>query len=450
MATQRPTKVWTWFHTLLAASALIVAHAPSARSQPELAQEGIYYATLGNNASIPGALIAIDVTTGAGSILGPTGIVGGNGDDGVPALAIRSTGEIIAMEIGPSSRVYQIDALTGADTLLSTTSLNSPPAIAFDGSDLLWAVDVGGTLYTLDYLTGIATTIGATGVFIKGMAFDPTTGVLWGTDASGGVYTLDKQTGAATLVGNTGLPPTSDICFDAAGTMYGSSGGGFVTNNLITIDRVTGAGQVVGSIGYVSVSGMATRHQPFVAVAVLSYRALWATDHVEVRWRLLDPTGSISFDVARSEMDAPFRRVDGPRIGVLHGEFVMADEDVTPGRDYRYHVAVLEEGVETASFETRVAVPGVRTSLGQNYPNPFNPRTSVAFSTGAPGHVTLIVYNASGEALRTLVDGDRPAGSFTESWDGRDEKGTAVASGVYFFRLRAGKETLTRKAVLIK
>jgi len=422
----------------------------STPADPEPAIAGVHYATLGNNASVPGALITINAATGAGTLVGPTGIVGGMGDPGVPALAIRSTGEILAMDIGAPSMLYWIDAATGAATLVSATTLSSPPAIAFDGSDVLWAVDNSGKLHILDGVTGVSTLVGATGAFIKGMAFDPTTGVLWGSDASGGVFTINVQTGTATLVGNTGLPPTSDIYFDTVGVLYGSSGGGFTINNLITINKATGAGQVVGSIGFASVSGMATRHDRFVPVALQAYNAYWIDGRVEVRWRLIHIEGSIAFDVSRAAGNGQFQRLDDTTIVETRGDFVFVDDATEPDRTYRYQVVVFEDGDPVTFFEASVSTPKVDVALGQNYPNPFNPTTRISYTTGRTGHVSLEIYDSSGRSIRTLVDREMPPGTFTEAWDGRDGNRQSVASGVYFYRLVIGKQVLTRKAVLLK
>jgi hypothetical protein len=88
--------------------------------------------------------------------------------------------------------------------------------------------------------------------------------------------------------------------------------------------------------------------------------------------------------------------------------------------------------------------------LDQNVPNPFNPTTSIEFSLVEAADVTLRIYNASGQLVRTLVDGHRAANAHTVSWDGRDSRGQTVASGVYFYRLNAGAFVQTRKMVLLK
>ena len=94
------------------------------------------------------------------------------------------------------------------------------------------------------------------------------------------------------------------------------------------------------------------------------------------------------------------------------------------------------------------AVPE-RFELGANYPNPFNPSTIIPYQLPAPMHVRLEVFNVLGQRIATLVDGARPAGSHTASWEATDAGGRAVAAGVYLYRLSGGGAHLIRRMVLI-
>jgi hypothetical protein len=103
----------------------------------------------------------------------------------------------------------------------------------------------------------------------------------------------------------------------------------------------------------------------------------------------------------------------------------------------------LPSGVEDAEIH--------RLALGQNYPNPFNPVTKVAFTVpeGA-GRVTLTVHNVSGQVVRTLVDEELPAGPALAVWNGADDSGRSLASGVYFARLVSDEQSAFRKMTLLK
>jgi hypothetical protein len=89
-------------------------------------------------------------------------------------------------------------------------------------------------------------------------------------------------------------------------------------------------------------------------------------------------------------------------------------------------------------------------SLLQNYPNPFNPTTIVQFKIPQPAKVSLKVYNILGQLVRVLVDEEKPTGIYQSVWDGKDAEGKEVASGIYFYRLQAGKYDEVRKMVLVK
>ena len=438
--------------TILSISSAMIALSvvPGALAQPDPAVSGVCYATLGNNASSPGALITVNTATGAGAVVGATGIVGGLSDPGVPALAIKSTGEMYATDIGPSSKLYRVDATTGAATLVAPTTLSSVTAIAFDGADVLWATDNLGNLHIVNDATGASTLVGSTGAFIKGLAFDPTDGILWGSDASGDVYKIDVHTADTTHVGNTGLPATPDIHFDDAGNLYGSSGGGLANNNLIAIDKANGQGAVIGPIGFASVAGMASRHDRIVPVALQAYDSYWTAGRVKLTWRLIDIEGVVSFDILRAAGTGLLVPIGEAAIDEYRGTFVFVDDAVEPGTTYRYHVFVFEDGSPVASFETSVTTPATVSSLDQNVPNPFNPATTIRFSIASKEHVQLMVYDVAGRRVATLVDERRPADIYKITWDGLNDSGERVASGVYFFRLRAGKFTRTKKMLLLK
>ncbi len=104
--------------------------------------------------------------------------------------------------------------------------------------------------------------------------------------------------------------------------------------------------------------------------------------------------------------------------------------------------------VPTSVGETPSLSPDV--SLGQNRPNPFNPSTIISFEVRRKSALSLDVFDVTGRKIRTLIDGVRPAGRYSLTWDGRDEQGRPVGSGIYFYRLRSGDVQLTKKMVLLK
>jgi hypothetical protein len=354
-----------------------------------------------------------------------------------------------ALDIGTSAKLYRLSAKTGGATLIGATGLASPPAMVFDGFDVLNAVDASGKLHTLNVSTAVSTLVGATGVVLKGLAVDPTDGWLWGSDASSKIYKIDGQTAVATLVGNTGLAPSPDLCFDQAGVLYGVSGGGLSPNNLISINKATGTGTVIGAIGFPSVSGMATRLAQIVPTMIQARSARWLGGRIELRWRLTESAGSVAFAIDRAKEAGGYERLDAAGVSWDGAEFVFFDAAVEPGRTYQYRVVVLEDGTPVTSFEASVTVPAMELALEQNRPNPFRAATRISFATPRAAHVSLTVHDVAGRLVRVLVDRHMEPGPHAETWDGRDARGTLVDSGVYFYRLRSRDRELTRRMMLL-
>ncbi|NIM18927.1 MAG: T9SS type A sorting domain-containing protein [Candidatus Latescibacteria bacterium] len=94
--------------------------------------------------------------------------------------------------------------------------------------------------------------------------------------------------------------------------------------------------------------------------------------------------------------------------------------------------------------------PQFTNSLAQNYPNPFNPSTTIKYSIKARASVSLKIYNVTGQLVKTLVNEEKPAGEYTKGWNGRNDAGNPVSSGVYFYKLVTKNFTQTKKMVLLK
>jgi hypothetical protein len=106
---------------------------------------------------------------------------------------------------------------------------------------------------------------------------------------------------------------------------------------------------------------------------------------------------------------------------------------------------------QTTAVTETAGVVGPVYKLKQNVPNPFNPSTRISYVVPEAADVSLKVYNLTGKLVRTLLDGPGAAGPAEVTWDGRDETGQAVASGTYFYELRAdGRLVQSRKMQLLK
>ncbi len=132
--------------------------------------------------------------------------------------------------------------------------------------------------------------------------------------------------------------------------------------------------------------------------------------------------------------------------------------DLVNGQTYTAGVsAVYDEGVsniEEISFTysgTEVGnVVVAATVLNNNYPNPFNPETNIAYSIKEAGNVTIEVYNLRGQLVKTLVNETKETGDYTTTWSGMDNSNKSVSSGVYFYKMKSGNYTSTKKMILMK
>jgi hypothetical protein len=103
----------------------------------------------------------------------------------------------------------------------------------------------------------------------------------------------------------------------------------------------------------------------------------------------------------------------------------------------------------TGIDDNQNAIP-TEFALDQNYPNPFNPTTSIKYALKENTKVILKIYNLLGQEVRTLVNGNQEAGYKKVAWDGMNNKGTRVASGIYIYRIKAGDFVKARKMILMK
>lgn len=174
---------------------------------------------------------------------------------------------------------------------------------------------------------------------------------------------------------------------------------------------------------------------------------------IEITWRLSEIDDGVEFIVLRTEEGGAgrFERLDDIDIHRDGLAFTARDRSIARGRTYRYRIKYSIDGTVRTLFETGpVTAPPLPLTLFQNYPNPFNPSTRIDFYLPADEHVVLDIYDTSGRLVVRLADEKQRAGRHTIEWDGRNRKGRPAASGIYYYRLRAGKRTLSRKLVLLR
>jgi len=189
-----------------------------------------------------------------------------------------------------------------------------------------------------------------------------------------------------------------------------------------------------------------------VATLLQSYSAAVRGRSIEIEWTLSEAGEDIEFFVLRSS--EPWGAFEALPAGIRRGNglsFSFADESCTSGETYRYRVDVRDGSERSVLFETGpVTLPALALALDQNYPNPFNPSTTIRYSVRESCTVSLEVYDIKGNLLRRFECGRVARGMHAVEWNGLDGNGDPASSGVYLYRLRAGKETLSRTMILLR
>ncbi len=114
-----------------------------------------------------------------------------------------------------------------------------------------------------------------------------------------------------------------------------------------------------------------------------------------------------------------------------------------------FWISINSLGKLSSAVNDQIALPHV-FALRQNYPNPFNPETTISYSIPKAGFVSVKIYNVIGQGVKTLVNRNQMPGNYVVRWNGRNEMGQPVASGVYFYRISFGKRQLIKKMLLLR
>jgi hypothetical protein len=110
----------------------------------------------------------------------------------------------------------------------------------------------------------------------------------------------------------------------------------------------------------------------------------------------------------------------------------------------------LNDGAGQTMDATEISMVPSEFGLDQNYPNPFNPTTTIKYRIAQDASVNLVIYNMQGQKIRSLVAQEQKAGYYSIVWDGRNDAGQSVASGLYLYRVQAGSFVASNKMMLIK
>jgi hypothetical protein len=235
-----------------------------------------------------------------------------------------------------------------------------------------------------------------------------------------------------------------------------SSGGGEQTNGSVhcyttvgqpAIDISTNA-SIQAKLGFWYVLE-ALHLGPSSTVTFAAVGADLSDDGVVLHWEIAEADDLEGFNIYRSlQKGEDFVRLNNSLL--LPGQNTFTDQRAQPGGTYWYAVGAVDRDGESISLAVKIEVPIKETTLFQNYPNPFNPATTITFYLPIVEHVNITIYDIRGKKVRQLVNQTLSYGKHHTEWNGRNDQNELVGSGIYFYKMTAGKKTLIKKMVVLK
>lgn len=132
------------------------------------------------------------------------------------------------------------------------------------------------------------------------------------------------------------------------------------------------------------------------------------------------------------------------------GELYLGINDELTSDNYGYYVALLFKNFVPTSVNGNYGTLVPEYKLNQNYPNPFNPSTTIEYSVQTTDNIQIKIYNSLGQLVKTLVNETKTPGEYSSIWNGKDDNGSLVASGTYFYQVQTKDFVSSKKMILLK
>ncbi|HSG28097.1 MAG TPA: T9SS type A sorting domain-containing protein, partial [Candidatus Krumholzibacterium sp.] len=194
-----------------------------------------------------------------------------------------------------------------------------------------------------------------------------------------------------------------------------------------------------------------TNQETVVSTALQSSSTRYDGDSIELLWRLSSIDEGVTFKITRTSSEGEEVELDPVLVESNGLSFRLVDSSIEKDMEYTYRVEYSLGGQAKLLFESEaVQTQAMTFTLHQNTPNPFNPTTTIRYYVPAVCDVRLEIFDVTGRRITVLEDKVAEKGEHQIDWNGLDDCGNKVSSGIYFYRLRAGKELVSRKMVLLR
>ncbi len=339
--------------------------------------------------------------------------------------------------------------LSVADTILVTVVAPQP---ALDRILYAAGTTASGGLVTLNVSTGSPTTIGATGFSdIKGLAIEPNTHEMYGlfvASTYGKLLRIDASAGKAYEYRIIPGSSYRSIAFDKNGDLYICTTTGILRKVAIQSGDTT----FIGSTGLANLQYIAINTLTGQLYGLITGGTVYKIDKTTASAVSIGTTG---FGTARAlafDNDGILYGLSGGTNQPLYRIDTTTAAGTLIGNTGKTGLSALAIWGSSVGIEDESPITANTFSLYQNYPNPFNPTTTIRYTLAANEKVALKIYNTLGQEVRTLLNGQAQTANraYEIVWDGKDNKGSAVSSGIYLYRLEAGSFVKTRKMMLLK
>jgi len=365
-----------------------------------------------------------------------------------------------------SGQEYASGGVNYEGTMGRTTSdMTYPYAVdTYVGWDFanVWRVDATHTLnngypslFAPDYLNGLEVTVGAAAITVTG------------GNANIGTGTIPEIT-------IPDFTPTQTFTFVGTGnltisiTTLAQMGAYWQLGEWHTV--LNSGGQVVFEInfnsrGTVEIPVVLGDGSPTLPIELSSFSAVQTvSNYVQLNWTTQSETGVVGYYVYRSATD-DLSIATGVSSVINAGNtsqvqsYSFVDREVSPGTWYYWLQNLDMDGSSnyhgpvsvtlTADTNSTPNIPLI-TSLNNIYPNPFNPSTTISYGVANAERVNIQIFNIKGQLVRNLLSESRQSGNYRIVWDGTNDRGQSLSSGMYFMKMTAGKYSKTSKVLMLK